>query len=103
LASFFCFSIAVYKKEISLSFIPKWIIVSFLIAIASMFIATTISLFEFHIFAPDALREYARILACCIVLLETVCIGFQEDYFVKISLYMLALASYILPLMLYAS
>lgn len=100
-ASFACFIVAWFKKQIDVSF-NKWILAGFVAAFATQLIGTTISVTVFGVFAPDTLREYARIIAAYIVCLEVYTIAKQNHGFVKTALYALAASSVLLPFMIYA-
>jgi hypothetical protein len=98
--SFFCFLAALYKKQLACK-IPRSVVFGVTTGIVLLLIGTFVSFIFFHQIAPSAIREYVRIGASIIILIEVYCIGFSDFKFIHKALFSLCAMTFILPFVFY--
>lgn len=101
LLSFISFSIAVYKKELSISFSKKTLVLLGM-GVGTLIVGSFISIAFFGVFTVGALIAYMRIISVLILFIEAYSITRNDPTFASKALFALAISSVFLPLMFYS-
>ncbi len=99
--SFLAFIIALWRKELQLA-LPRSIWIGLACSFGFLFLATILSIHTHHALAPNALREYARIVAAFAICIETYVLAREFPAILRLMLYALAASLLLLPAMIYA-